>query len=360
MIVLDETFRGEGAAVADVNRDGQLDVLTGEVWYQGPSWKMHEASEPGVYDGATGYARAFFTFAHDMNSDGWVDLVGGSMQDQPFWWFENPKGADGHWTEHVSDRTLWGEVPLIADLKQDGTHVMLGTENHTGHVYWAELPSNGEGQWKTHYITGPQEPGQGTYRHGLGIGDINRDGRVDLAGIRGWWEAPADRTDSPWPFHPYEQLAPRCANIEVADLDGDGDLDLLTAEAHKAGVWWFEHIPGDAGEPRFERHLIDDSYTQSHSVAVADLDSDGDLDIVTGKRFWAHNRTDTDPGTHDPAVLYWYESTSSTDGAVAFKRHLIHGDSGVGLQLPIVDINGDSRPDLVISNKKGVRIFLQE
>jgi len=359
MVELDTRFRGEGAAVADLNRDGKLDVMTGEVWYEAPNWTMHEAGVPGEYDGATGYARAFFTFAHDMNGDGWTDLVGGTMQDQPFWWFENPRGGPGRWTEHTSDRNNWGEAPRILNLRQDGSFAMVSSENHTGHVYWAELPADGSGSWQSHVITGPEEPGQGAFRHGLGIGDINSDGRPDLAGILGWWETPEDRTQSPWPFHPYEQLAPRCANIEVVDLDGDGDLDLLTSEAHEAGVWWFEHLPGDDGEPRFERRLIDDSFTQSHSIAAADLDSDGDADVITGKRFWAHNNTNTDPGTQDPAVLYWYENTKAADGGLEFTRHLIHDDSGVGLQLPVVDLDGDGRLDLVISNKKGVRIFLQ-
>lgn len=359
MTLLDSTFRSEGVAVADVNRDGALDVLAGEVWYEAPSWRMHEVSEPGVYDGATGYSRAFYNFSFDMNGDGWMDLVGGNMQDKPFWWYENPRGEPGHWKETISDFSNWGEAPRLIDLAGNGRATMVSSINGSGHVVWAEIPENGVGPWPLHVISGPEDPGQATYRHGLGIGDINQDGRDDVVGNKGWWEAPADRTESPWKLHPFDVIPLRCANIEVADLDGDNDLDLVTAAGHEAGVWWIEQLPGEDGEPRFARRLIDESYTQSHSAGVADLDGDGDFDIVSGKRFWAHNKTATDPGTNDAAVLYWYENTKGENGALTFKPHLINNDSGVGLQMVITDMNGDGQPDIVISNKKGVRVFFQ-
>jgi hypothetical protein len=62
-VVIDKTFRSEGVAVGDVNRDGLLDILAGEVWYEAPHWKMHEILPPGKYDGATGYSKTFANFA---------------------------------------------------------------------------------------------------------------------------------------------------------------------------------------------------------------------------------------------------------------------------------------------------------
>src|SRR5947209_3555613 len=70
--VVDKAFRGEGVAIADVNKDGKLDILVGDVWYEAPNWKMHEI-RPCPKDGydPNGYSKSFCCWAEDLNGDGY-------------------------------------------------------------------------------------------------------------------------------------------------------------------------------------------------------------------------------------------------------------------------------------------------
>jgi hypothetical protein len=106
--VVDKVFRSEGVAIADVNRDGKLDILVGDVWYEAPDWKMHEIRKiedygDGSGPGRKGYSRAFACWAEDLNQDGWPDLIVIGWPGDSCHWYENPQGRPGHWKEHI----LW-------------------------------------------------------------------------------------------------------------------------------------------------------------------------------------------------------------------------------------------------------------
>lgn len=353
-IVVDKTFRSEGVALGDVNRDGKLDVLAGEVWYAAPDWQMHEILPPGKYDGTKGYSQTFANFTCDVNRDGWVDSVITTMMGEPSRWYENPKGKEGHWKVHVGTRSACNETPLFADLLGDGKPVAVWGVQPEGYVAWFSLPDDPAKQWNMHVIAGPKAPGSEKFSHGLGVGDMNRDGRNDVLVRQGWWEAPEDRTQPHWKFH-HANLGPDCADMLVYDIDGDGDSDVITSSAHQYGMWWFEQK--GAGGPRFEQHVITEDFSQVHALRLADINEDGIQDVVTGKRYFAHNGKD--PGSGEPAVVYWFEIRRPEKGKVQFVRHLIDDDSGIGTQFEVSDIDGDGRLDVAAANKKGVHVFLQ-
>jgi len=354
-IVVDTTFRSEGVGLGDVNRDGKLDVLAGEVWYAAPDWQMHEILPPGKYDPAKGYSQTFANFTCDVNRDGWIDSVITTMMGEPSRWYENPKGKSGHWKRHVGTRSACNETPLFADLLGDGKPVALWGVQPEGYVAWFSLPEDASKQWDMHIIAGPKAPGSEKFSHGLGVGDINGDGRNDVLVREGWWEAPEDRTQPHWKFHK-ANLGPPCADLIVYDVDGDGDSDVITSSAHQYGMWWFEQEQGADGTD-FQQHVITEDFSQVHALRLADINADGIQDVVTGKRYFAHNGND--PGSSEPAVVYWFEIRRPEKGKVQFIRHLIDDDSGIGTQFEVADIDGDGRLDVASANKKGVHLFLQ-
>lgn len=354
-VVIDRTFRSEGVAVGDVNRDGKLDILAGEVWYAAPDWKIHEILPPGEYDGTKGYSKTFANFTCDVNRDGWVDSVITTMMGEPSLWYENPQGKPGHWKVHTGTRSACNETPLFADLLGDGKPVAVWGVQPEGYVAWFSISDDPYKLWDMHIIGGPKAPGSERYSHGLGVGDINGDGRNDVLVTAGWWEAPEDRTREQWRFHKVD-FGPPCADMVAFDIDGDGDNDVVSSSAHDYGIWWFEQLPGGTGE-NFHMQEITKKYSQTHAIRLADINGDGITDFVTGKRYFAHNGKD--PGALEPAVVLWFEVQRPEKGKVKFIPHVIDDDSGIGTQFEVLDMNGDGRMDVVSANKKGVHLFLQ-
>ena len=353
-IVVDEAFRSEGVAVADVNHDGKMDIMVGDLWYEAPDWKVHEIRNVGKYVANTGYSKCFACFAQDVNGDGWADQVVVGMPGLPGLWYENPQNKPGQWKQRPFAPNICNETPLFADLLGDGHNVYVFGSN--GAMAWFAPGKDVEKPFDMHVIAaGPNAPGTDRYSHGLGVGDVNCDGRNDVVIATGWWEAPADRTVENWTFHKAD-LGPDCANMLVYDVDGDGDSDIISSSAHAYGIWWHEQKSSPGGCV-FEKHEIARDWSQSHAAILADMNGDGIMDLVTGKRHLAHNGGD--PGEKDPAVMYWYELRRPEKGKVEFIPHKFDDSSGVGTQFLVCDFNGDGRLDVVTSNKSGVRVFLQ-
>jgi hypothetical protein len=362
--VIDKVFRSEGVAVADVDRDGKMDILAGDVWYQAPAWKMQPFRKLGDYkDGAAGYSQNFACWADDLNGDGYADLIVIGFPGAPCHWYENPKGQPGMWPQHLIWKSACNETPQYLDLFQTGKRVLLMGTQPEGQMAWFAPGQDPTQPWQLHAVSeaGKKAPGTDRFSHGLGAGDVNGDGRLDVIVTGGWWEQPADalQATTPWQFHPANLGAP-CADMFAQDLDGDGKPDVLSSSAHGYGIWAYLQRPGkEASEPAFlKQDLFPKLFSQSHAMHLVDINGDGLKDLVTGKRWWAHGpKGDVDP--NHPAVIYWFEAKKGSDGAITFTPREIDNDSGIGTQFWVGDFNGDQWPDIVTANKKGVFLFEQ-
>jgi len=394
-IPLTDQFWAEGSISGDFNHDGKQDVAYGPYWWAGPDFQTRHEYRPATqtwqrkaadgstsaapgYEGAFGannaYSDEFFTFSHDFNRDGYDDLLVIGLPGTEAWIYENPgaKSADaaspGHWPRHNVFPVVDNESLMWEDLNGDGKpELICNTGGQLGYVQpdW----SAPFGPWKFHPITPKLKYHK--YTHGLGVGDVNGDGRLDFLEAEGWWEQPASLAGDPeWKSHRFP-FAPNAgaAQMFAYDVNGDNRNDIITTlNPHGYGLVWYEQVrTGD--EITFKQRLIMGQtpaenpygvkFSQPHAIALVDMDGDGFKDIVTGKRFWAHGPAG-DVEQNDPAVLYWFKLVRAAGRVPEFVPHLIDSSSGVGTQLTVADLNGDGRPDIISGNKRGAAVFIQE
>lgn len=348
-------YISEGAAAGDVNNDGKTDVIAGAFWFEAPSWKRHEISGNDTFDIKT-YGNSFLNFAMDVNQDGWIDYIRVDHPGQPVVWFENPQNSPGHWKMHQINASLGNESPMMVDIDGDGRLDIIGNDAVEKQVIWLKSPvKKGDITWQKIIVSADENLATHRYTHGIGFGDINGDGRKDIVIKQGWFEAPVNRMQPNWIFHSSD-ISEDCSEMYVLDLNGDGLNDIISASAHNYGIWWHEQKRDIEGKITWVHHEIYKKFSQTHGLLVTDINDDGNPDIITGKRFFAHNGKD--PGAFEPAVLYWFEFLPGKNPS--WIPHEIDNNSGVGLHVVVQDINGDGLPDILTGNKKGVHLFLQQ
>ena len=334
----------ETCAIADVNGDGRLDIISGENWFAAPRWTKQRFRDLPF---TNNYIDNFSDLALDVNGDGRVDVVSAAWFARRVAWFENP-GAAGAWKEHSIDSGAPIEFAFLVDLNNDGKaqEVLPQFGSEKAPLAWFELK---DGTFVKHTASSR------SYGHGIGAGDLNGDGRTDILTPQGWFEAPSDPRSPEWKMHSDFPPEPKAYGfMHVLDVNGDGRNDVVTSNAHDYGIFWLENT---ANGP-WPKHVIDESYSQAHAVTVVDLNGDGRKDILTGKRYMAHNGRD--PGEREPLGLYWYEQIPAASGkGIEWVRHVIDygGRAGGGMQIPVADLDRDGDLDFAVGGKSGVFLF---
>ncbi|MGP0070269.1 MAG: FG-GAP repeat domain-containing protein [Isosphaeraceae bacterium] len=357
----------EAAGVFDVDNDGQLDIFSGDTWYQGPAWKpshVREVARVGTY------YHDFATLPLDVNGDGHIDSVTCSYFGRSVGWVENPGKSGATWAYHEVDQPGNIEAAWMVDLSGDGVPDLL--PNSVNEAVWYEVVKKGDG--KGHDLKKHDLGAKGA-GHGVGSGDVNGDGRVDLLTPHGWFEAPADPAHATWTLHPEWEIGATGIQILARDVDGDGLSDVVYGMGHDYGLFWLRQEKGTGGERIWNKQAIDKTIASVHTLLWADIDGDGKAhELVTGKRVYAH---EVEPGATDGSVIAWYVFDPNSKEWV---RHIIFqgeparnapakggerlalkdfppGTAGTGLQITAIDIDKDGDIDLVCPGKSGLYLF---
>jgi hypothetical protein len=365
----------EAINTGDFNKDGKPDVVSGPYWWEGPTFlKRHEYFPAPPSNSLTG--GSLYDWAdhpYDVDGDGWTDIIIVERPGTTSYWYQNPgapaNAADSvNWSKHAIG-TLVLEQSALGDLSGDGKPDLVAARG--GQLGWFEIGT--ASPWPFHAVTPPGPWSE--WWHGLGIGDVDGDGKLDLLESTAWWARAGDASAA-WTRRPQmfkgdpADAASGGSFMYAYDVDGDGDNDVVTSlNAHGWGLAWFEQTKA-GGAISFTKHTIIGTdqekamygglaISQMHALCIADMDGDGLTDIVTGKSFYAHAPAMGDPDTNGTPVIYVFKLVRGPAG-VSFKPFLVDSEMGLGKMFAVADLNGDGLIDIMSGGKHGAFLFMQE
>ena len=335
-----------GLAVADFDGDGDLDLSSPD--YQ-PSNCLYLFENDGQGSFQHRYiqkndARRIERHAvGDINRDGWLDIVIVKNLYGHLLWFENPgpqRAMKQLWPRHVLTTRLPGAYTVaLADFDDDGDLDVAASSWVLGNQYaWFENDGTpADTEWKKHFI----ETGVAETRC-LRVADFDGDGDPDLfatapkAGVVMWYENVGGSQEERWKKHPIDRVS-RAMHGDPVDMDGDGDVDVVMAAGMPSymdnglshHLYWYENS-GQPAQEGWTRHVISSTWRDAFEALGADLDSDGDIDVVATS--W-----------RDPGRLAWFENIGDSQ---VWKEHLLKQNWRSANKPIVADLNGDGRLDI--------------
>ncbi|MGH7956402.1 MAG: FG-GAP repeat domain-containing protein [Opitutaceae bacterium] len=327
-------------AFGDANGDGKVDIASGAHFYRNPGGDMSKTPWPRVdlpKSPATGNpldAGLLFALkgsgpARDIIAEDLPNIV----------WLHAADSLGGKWTAKVvaqmpGPRHGNGRMIKLAKLSRDAKRPDILLTGGGG-TYLLRIPENpAAGDWPIVKITHTEADEQ----KAIGLADLDGDGQVDLVLAKGirlpdieWWRNPGDRSAN-WTSHPLGKTISMAKMIEMADVNGDGRLDVVATDSEHvdSGVFWFE-APRDMAKGNWIRHDIVKGYNGLDSLSVADMNGDGRPDIIIGE-------------TKDKLRLVIYENV---EGGKSWREHVISQGRESHKGANAIDLDGDGDLDLV-------------
>mgnify|MGYP002622722078 FL=1 len=301
------------------------------------------------------YAYAYGIAAVDIDNDGDLDLTSADYQPHNMLYlFEN----DGNesFQKHIiqKDDPQRLERHMIGDVDADGDPDIVIVKNLHGHLLWFEnsgAPIDGN-LWERHVIT-TDLPGA----YDVALADFDRDGDLDVAAsswIPGsqfaWFENDGSPAEGEWVKHMIEENVAETRTMRAADFDGDGDADLLGTGRRADQVILYENT-GGAEAVNWRKVLIDDTSVCPAHGNPADMDGDGDLDVVMALGFYYRPGSGDEHASEQPAdnQIVWYENEGSPLTG-PWKKHVIGPQFDDAFEAVAADLDGDGDVDVAATS----------